>query len=178
MTIRKYSNSNDLILDILGIKSASAANEQNPIIIDVFNIRPSDVKDLITSAENGGVGSLGECADILMNIKTDRAKLTRQDNELKMYAGVLKDHILECLEKEGLTSSSGKEGCVTIGVTNRFSISDKETFLKHILETEAFDLIGTAVSAPAMNSRVLEGEEVPGVKCFEQTQIKLTKRKV
>lgn len=128
--------------------------------------------------ENKIPENLGECADMLMNIKNQRTKLKRQDDELKSYAGILNDYVLDLLEKECLTSASGKAGCVTIGTKNRYSVADKEAFLKHVLETEGYDLIGKSVSSAAMSGRAIEGEEVPGVSCFEQTLIKFTKRKV
>ena len=162
----KYNSYAEIMQDIDKDNRATLSNE----------IKKYD--DKIEYALEKIPSSLGECADMLMNIKTDRAKLKKQDDELKKYAGEIKDYVLECLEREGLTSSSGMNGCVTIGVTNRYSVGDKETFLKYVVENEGYDLINAScVSAPALSCRTLDNVVVPGVKCFEQTQIKLTKRK-
>ena len=83
---------------------------------------------------------------------------------------------LEYLNDNGLQNLTTQHATVYKGVRTSVSVADKETFLKHVLDHEEYDLLDIRASKSVVKDMFENGEAVPGVN-IRQEQFTRVNRK-
>ena len=120
--------------------------------------------------------SCGECVDMLEVVKEKKSGLDKQKKELDTYATMIKESLKKDMEKQGLTECAGTNMRVKFLTKTKYSLANKGLFCDYIIKTEYFELMTAAVNQSAIQERIDEGEDVPGLTKYDLVTASLTKR--
>jgi hypothetical protein len=121
--------------------------------------------------------TLGACADKMAELDAARAKLGKEDAELKAHYLAIEAHLVDSLP---LAKAEGIMGKVAHAVVKRKRIptlKDWQKFTAHVLKTKDFSLLQHRISTTAVEEQWEAKKTVPGVEGFNRTYISLTKAK-
>jgi hypothetical protein len=120
--------------------------------------------------------SLGACADLLFDLKTERLAADKVAAELKSRETALTDHIIEKLPK-GDAGAVGKHHKVIVSTKDVPQVAPDqwEDFYKYVSKNKAWDLVQRRLSTEAIRARLEAGKTIPGVKLFKAVVVSLTK---
>jgi len=107
------------------------------------------------------------------------ALAAKQKEELAKYTGVLNKLdalFLEYLNENGLQNLTTKHATIFKGVRTSVSVADKEVFLKHVLDSEEFDLLDIRASKSMVKDMFENGEEVPGVNIRQEQYTRVNRK--
>lgn len=118
---------------------------------------------------------MGECADLLYNLRAKRLAGQKLVDEVEAEEKALKEHIIEQLPKSEASGISGS--IANVKVVNKMvpQVKDWDLLYAHILKTKSFDLLNRALNKGAVEERYEAGKKVPGVEDFQATSVSVTK---
>ena len=118
---------------------------------------------------------MGECADLLYNLRVKRLAGQKLVDEVEAEEKALKEFIIETLPK---SEASGISGAIAnVKVVNKMvpQVKDWDSLYAYILKTKSFDLLNRALNKTAVEERYEAGKKVPGVEDFQVTTVSVTK---
>ncbi|NIQ99209.1 MAG: hypothetical protein GTN78_03275 [Gemmatimonadales bacterium] len=107
--------------------------------------------------------SIDSMVEEYRKIRQDRLDLDKQAKALGEAERVLKDLILEELDRLQLKSAGGEDFTVYKQQKTLVRVSDWEKFYNHIQQTGHFDLLQKRPAVLALADRAVDGDAVPGV---------------
>lgn len=120
--------------------------------------------------------TIGECADVLYNIRQQRLNIDKESKKLKDYEAKLSNHIIDELPKSNASGVSGRVANVKSVVSEVPTVQSQEELRNYVIAHERWDLVtNLRPSAPAVRDMWEAGEEIPGVEKFNQVKVSLTK---
>lgn len=118
---------------------------------------------------------MGDCADLITELKSKRSLLTKQAEEIEKEEKALKQYVIDNLPKSNLTGASGKVSQVKVITKDVPQVEDWDLLYKHIKKTGEFDLLNRALNKTAVDARWEAEKKVPGVKSFKVVSLSVTK---
>lgn len=92
------------------------------------------------------VGGLIDEMKIVRDLRRDIAK---QDKELSAQSDALEAQLIELMDKEGVSKSTGRQASAGISESVNFNVVDWDAFCAFMVKNKAFHLVQRRVSAPA-----------------------------
>lgn len=116
--------------------------------------------------------TVGGVVDRLYTLKQRKAKLTKISNKIEEEEKLLKEKVINLLDKDDAVGISGKFGKAKI-ISERMPYAESwDKLQKHIVETGEFDLMQKRLSVTAVRER---DEAIPGIKFLNVKKVSLTK---
>ena len=119
--------------------------------------------------------AIGQCADLLYELKAQRAAAQKIVDAIDDDYTALKTHIIKNLPKSKASGVAGKIARVTIISKTCPMVKDWAIFWKHVVTTKGYDLVQRRVSDAAVAARWDDGKVVPGIEKFNITTVSLNK---
>lgn len=120
--------------------------------------------------------TLGARADRLYAIKLEKKKLRDSIAKLDTERIAIEESIIQDLPKSQAEGVTGKVANVRIVKKDVPTVKDRETFLKYVSRTKAWDLLPRSVNNKAIEERWNDKKKVPGIGVFTALKISLTKK--
>lgn len=120
--------------------------------------------------------NIGECADLLHAVKSDRLARQRECDEVARYEAGLNEHIVSQLSKSDLTGASGQTHTVRVVTKEKPRVNDWPAFFAEVARLGRFDMLQKRVSDTAVLDTLANGVKLPGVETFNLVSVSLTKR--
>jgi hypothetical protein len=120
--------------------------------------------------------SLGACADLLFDLRTERLEAQKVVDEIKEREDTVKEHIIQNVPK-GDTGASGAHHHVSVYTDPVPRAEDWDKVWAHIKKTGNFDLLQRRLNDAAVKERWEDGKQIPGVVPFNVVKVSLTKKK-
>lgn len=118
--------------------------------------------------------NLGACADLLYDLRAEKAELSRQIREIESVEKEVKEYIINTLPKSDLTGVSGAKARVSVVSKEIPVVTSWEDLYEYIQETGNFHILGRRIIDKAIRE-IQETEEVPGIGSFNVISVSCTK---
>jgi len=119
--------------------------------------------------------TIGLCADRLYVLKDEKAKLTKQLEELDKERKAIQEHVINELPKSNAKGVSGSVANVRVVTKDVPQVEDWDALYTYIRKTKRTDLLQRRLSEASIGELLDQGVKVPGVKTFTAVSISLTK---
>jgi hypothetical protein len=119
--------------------------------------------------------TLGQCADLLFDLKEEKARLNKQIADLEEKEKFLKNHLIETVNKEDSSGVQGKKARVQVKTKEIPVVKEWESFYSFVLKTKDFSLLQRRLNDGAVKERWESGKVVPGVETFHAVTVSVTK---
>ena len=119
--------------------------------------------------------SLGQCADLLFDLKAKRLAQQKLVDLVADQEKLLKEYIINTLPKSQASGVAGKRARVSIEVKEVPKVTNWDKLYAHIKKTGEFELLGRSVSKDAIRERwdAKKPRQVPGVEKFPVKTVSL-----
>lgn len=107
--------------------------------------------------------NIDELVEEYRALRGQRRGLDEAIKELRREETIVKDKIMDALDKLNLQSAGGEEFTVYKQKKTLVCVKDWDKFYQHILATGHFDLLQKRPAVLALADRAADGAEVPGV---------------
>lgn len=118
--------------------------------------------------------NLGACADLLYDLRAEKAELSRQIREIESVEKEVKEYIINTLPKSDLTGVSGAKARVSVVSKEIPVVTSWEDLYEYIQETSNFHILGRRIIDKAIRE-IQETEEVPGIGSFNVISVSCKK---
>jgi hypothetical protein len=122
--------------------------------------------------------SMGACADLLFDVRSRRLETDKLAAELKAQEELIKNHIIDNLDKRDETGAAGKHHRVQVVRKRKYRCDPTmwDKFYAWVAKNRRFDLLQKRLSDVAVKELVEEGKKkVPGIEPFDYVDVSLTK---
>lgn len=116
----------------------------------------------------------GAVADRIYALQEKRRKLQRDAKVIDEEEKFLKAWFIENIPKSD-GGAIGKKCRITILNDVSYSIEDTEAFYAYVKSTESFDLLQRTIVKTAVEARLDNDQEVPGIKSFQFKKLQINK---
>ena len=123
----------------------------------------------------GTPNNLGETADRLLKLRTERIQLQKEVEQLKKNETALQDQLTEELIGQGLTSAGGKLATISLNPMTVPTVVNWGALEKYIASTGHFHLMQKRMSSKAYIEHLAQVGPVPGVDPTTLTKLSLTR---
>lgn len=119
--------------------------------------------------------TLGECADLLYKVKAARLAKKKEMEELESQETELKEYIIKTLPKSKASGVAGKVARIAVANKDVQQVDDWDALFKYVKKNDAFELLQRRLSTAAVQERLDDGQQVPGVKLIKVPQVSINK---
>ena len=117
--------------------------------------------------------TIGGLIDQMSALREERRKLDAQSAELQKASDVLETQLIELMDAEGTTKSTGHVASASIAETVEFNAQDWDSFMAYVAKTKQFHLVQRRVSAPSVRELFESKGNVPGLEPYTKRKISL-----
>lgn len=117
--------------------------------------------------------TVGGLIDQMSTLRERRRLIAKEDKELSDEYGVIETQLLDLLDAEGCTKSTGRTASASISETVVFNTTDWEVFMAYLIKSKQGHLVQRRVSAPAIAELFTLKGVVPGLEPFTKRSINL-----
>ena len=117
--------------------------------------------------------TVGSLIDAMSTVRDARRELASKDKELSAEYEGLEKTLLELLDTEGLSKSTGKKATASISESTQFNITDWDQFTEFMRKKKWFHLVQRRISAPGVREIFEKLGAVPGLEPFTRREINL-----
>lgn len=117
--------------------------------------------------------TVGGLIDELSTLRDERRDLAKKDAELKAQYDEKELQLIELMDSEGCTKSTGRVASAGISTTTVFNTTDWEAFMAYLIKTKQGHLVQRRVSNPAVLELFASKGVVPGLEPFNKRSINL-----
>lgn len=117
--------------------------------------------------------TIGGLIDQMSALREERRKLDAQSAELQKVSDVLETQLIELMDAEGTTKSTGHVASASIAETVEFNTQDWDSFMAYVAKTKQFHLVQRRVSAPSVRELFESKGKVPGLEPYTKRKISL-----
>lgn len=120
---------------------------------------------------------IGELIDQMQELDDRMTHLSLREKKLNKRYLRMESELIVLMDKAMLNKAGGSKAGVTLRIAKHPSISHMGKFIKYVQRKKAFELFQRRVNSRAYFERLENNDPVPGVKVFEHTKVKLTKKR-
>jgi len=121
---------------------------------------------------------MGECADLMYELRTQRLKLEADAEAIKKNEGALKQHFIDKLGKDQAAKGIVGEFATVRVLSEIIPVAtDWESIQEFMKENDAMDLVQRRLSDKAVKERWEAGVAVPGIDKMSVGKVSVTKNK-
>lgn len=117
--------------------------------------------------------TIGGLIDQMSALREERRRLDAQSAELQKASDVLETQLIELMDAEGTTKSTGHVASASIAETIEFNAQDWDSFMAYVAKTKQFHLVQRRVSAPSVRELFESKGKVPGLEPYTKRKISL-----
>ncbi len=121
--------------------------------------------------------TVGSLIDSLSDIRQEKRDLAVKEKEINARYEAVEKQLLELMDAEGLSKSTGRNATASVSETIQFNTSgegaDWNLFCAYMSKTKQFHLIQRRVSAPALRELWGKKGPVPGLTQYTKREIGL-----
>jgi len=117
--------------------------------------------------------TVGSLIDSLQDLRAQKRALAEKEKELNEKYKALELSLIEAMDNEGVTKSTGKAATASISMTRQFTTDDWDKFMAYVAKLKRFDLVQRRVSAPAVRELWELKGAVPGLTPYDKREISL-----
>lgn len=117
--------------------------------------------------------TVGSLIDAMHTVREARRKLAEEDKKLSAELTNLESQLLNLMDAEGITKSTGKTATASISESQQFNTVDWDAFVAFMAKKKWFHLIQRRISAPAVREIFEKTGAVPGLEAFTKREINL-----
>jgi len=117
--------------------------------------------------------TVGSLIDTLHKIRSEKRELAAKEKEINARYEEAQLHLLQLMDAEGVTKSTGKTATASVSESVNFNIEDWDAFTAYLAKTKQFHLIQRRTSAPAVRELWAMKGAVPGLTQFTKREISL-----
>lgn len=117
--------------------------------------------------------TIGGLIDQMSALREERRRLDAQSAELQKASDVLETQLIELMDAEGTTKSTGHVASASIDETVEFNTQDWDSFMAYVAKTKQFHLVQRRVSAPSVRELFESKGKVPGLEPYTKRKISL-----
>lgn len=117
--------------------------------------------------------NIGEKINQIWQLREQHRKLTADDKDVKAGIAELERDIINELESQGLFTTHADKAMVTLTEMDVPSITDWDTFLDWVKETESWYMLSKSVSASAYREALASGINPPGIEPFTKKSLSI-----
>ena len=126
-----------------------------------------------TALRKPGKITIGDLIDKMNGLREERRAIAKQDDDLKKQYEEAEQQLIELMDAEGCTKSTGRTASAGISQNIVFNTVDWETFMAYLIKTKQGHLVQRRVSAPAVLELFTAKGVVPGLEPFTKRSINL-----
>ena len=119
------------------------------------------------------MSTIGTKIDTLHNIREQKRALEKEIESLQEQAAMLESELIDQMDAEGVTKSTGKHASVNIGENVKPSVEDWDAFYRYINRTKSFHLLERRPSVTGCRELFELKGKIPGVVPFTQRKINI-----
>lgn len=119
------------------------------------------------------MGTIGAKIDELHNLREQKRKLEEQVKQLSGKMDELENKLIEQMDKEGVTKSTGVAATVSIGTSVKPSIDDWDAFYAYIHRYKYYHLLERRPSVTGCRELLETKGKIPGVIPFTQRKLNI-----
>mgnify|MGYP003442148804 CR=1 FL=1 len=119
------------------------------------------------------MSTIGTKIDTLHNIREQKRALEKQIEKLGEQAALLESELIDQMDAEGVSKSTGKNASVYIGENVKPTVEDWDAFYKYILRNKYFHLLERRPSVTGCRELFETKGKIPGVVPFTQRKINI-----
>lgn len=117
--------------------------------------------------------TVGGLIDEMSSLREERRLLAKRDNELKELYDTIEEQLIELMDAEECSKSTGKTASASISMTTVFNPVDWDEFMSYLIKTKQGHLVQRRVSTPAVAEIFAKKGMVPGLEPFNKRSINL-----
>ena len=117
--------------------------------------------------------TVGGLIDQMNALRERRRVIAAEDTDLKKQYDEVETQLIELLDAEGCTKSTGRTASASISETQVFNIVDWDVFMTYLIKSKQGHLVQRRVSAPAVAEVFTLKGAVPGLAPFTKRSINL-----
>lgn len=117
----------------------------------------------------------GSMIDEMYDLRENKKTLEAEIKEIKESMTLLEARLIEKLDSEDTTTSSGKAASVSISTQDVPMVEDWDAFHQYLIDNDALYLLQRRIASRAYKEVSNSGEIVPGVVTFSKRTISLRK---
>lgn len=119
--------------------------------------------------------TVGACADLLMELRTEKAKAQKEVDDIAAKISILQEHLIAVLPKSEQTGAVGKIAKALVKVTQEPVVKNWDAFYAYVARTKSWDLLQRRLSGAAVKERWEAKKQVPGVETEAIIKVSVTK---
>lgn len=117
--------------------------------------------------------TIGGLIDQMSTLREERRKLDAQSTEIQKSFDGLETQLIELMDAEGTTKSTGHAASASIAETIEFNAQDWDTFMAYMAKNKLFHLVQRRLSAPSVRELFESKGKVPGLEPYTKRKISL-----
>lgn len=117
--------------------------------------------------------TVGGLIDELSDLREQRRAIAKQDEALKSQYDEKELQLIELMDAEGCTKSTGRAASAGISTTTVFNTTNWDEFMAYLIKTKQSHLVQRRVSNPAVLELFAAKGAVPGLEPFNKRSINL-----
>ena len=117
--------------------------------------------------------TVGSLIDSLQKVRAEKRELAVKEKALNSEYEALQVQLIELMDKEGVTKSTGKLASASLSENTQFTVEDWDGFMAYAAKLKRFDLVQRRVSAPAIRELWEMKGAVPGLTPFVKREVSL-----
>ena len=117
--------------------------------------------------------TVGGLIDQMNTLRERRRVIAAEDTDLKKQYDAIETQLIELLDAEGCSKSTGRTASASISETQVFNIVDWDVFMTYLIKSKQGHLVQRRVSAPAVAEVFTLKGAVPGLEPFTKRSINL-----
>lgn len=117
--------------------------------------------------------TVGSLIDAMHTVREARRTLAEEDKKLSDELANLESRLINLMDAEGITKSTGKTATASISESLQFNTVDWDAFTTFMAKKKWFHLVQRRISAPAVREIFEKSGAVPGLEPFTKREINL-----
>ncbi len=117
--------------------------------------------------------TVGSLIDTMHFVREARRKLAEEDKKLSGELTNLESQLLNLMDSEGITKSTGKTATASISESQQFTMTDWDAFVAYMAKKKWFHLVQRRISAPSVREVFEKFGAVPGLEPFTKREVNL-----
>ena len=118
---------------------------------------------------------LAYLVDQYENARAERLAADKVAKELKSKETKLHDELCDALAESGVGMVGGSTHKVTLKITRKPQAADWPALYEYIKQNNAFELLQRRLGERAINERLEQGEDIPGLSFFNKRSLSVSK---
>lgn len=117
--------------------------------------------------------TVGSIIDQMQDVRAKKRALAVTEKELNGEYEALQTQLIQLMDAEGVTKSTGRAASASINESTSFNTQDWDALIAYMVKTKQFHLIQRRISDPAVREVFEKKGAVPGMEPYTKRVINL-----